>query len=988
MKYKNIIFISAIVIVLLIPAAHGAATAHKTQFPCQKYSCYDTSDPNFQCPDGLVPIRGWCTGPNNIQMCGPPDTPTGPYLNTDMRNRIYSGEFAFCGQENKDVQEVRTADFKVTINGHLGGCEYWVENNDKKTRDETKTDCGSEVTITVGSGGDCPETGECIVWSNGGWGFKHRAGTFQVSTTHCRQPYQQFTCMNNLACKERGGTPKRGFCPGPYSIQCCTFGTATEEITDSIYDNAEILTNDKTLESRLTRLFRNKNVKVVIETRGAIGEDPATLISQKFRDEYDMRGIGIPALNLLVIYGQKENKFIIGHARDCGFTAIELEEIVSNSRVKAAIQQSDYNRAFDIFTTLIVSRANSKSAENIRCFEEKPEDSCTTACGKGFFSRCTPNKCKEIGCSYSEKYEICVDADIYESTLTIKERLNAVKRGFKGFVYKDPICHGANCAAYVTRVHEYIFGIGKHFITGVGGNAWQMPRFIEEHDGTIQWFDWRNGEIFTDYDSLIPGDIIGFHYSLSDYLPEKKGQELGNTPDIDFTHVALYLGKRGNKHYITHQYNDAIRTGSIEDLLRRNGNIFKIRVVMRPNQELLYRIPPADYKPSFETKKIEEGDNVASIVPGVLAASILPNQKSKKEELMWLTADINNLVENVAPLERYKGRTIRIPNSLPNDYDHEYLSETLSSAEQRLATDLENTILNKYPNKKSARKWAQAIVRHAKYKTPEYVTLLASFIDQESAFPDEGDIGRAVSDTFARTVYGVADFIGIADRNPSLGCFNLKLCNAVDIARRYGRDINNVEEELRTQEGCLFYGNKYVENIVEAYAPGGKFTEQSLLFIAADFHAGAFSSRNAAIQKQLNDLMDTNLVLDGDLLGYEKTCPPQPREEPSNTERVIQDFAQSQNLNIPNSRTRAMLTLEKRKEFEQTEIYKAVKSAWKRQFGQNAAYAIVADAQTYAGGRTGTGSSLNFAIRTKDYYNSYCDSMTCTDPASISIAVA
>lgn len=998
------IFIAILISFLIIlPLSYGQNAAS----PCQKYSCFDTSNPNFECPKGLVKIRGWCPGPNKIQMCGLVGTPEGPYLRTPegiaTKQKLLKGEYVHCGPVKKETNlpEIITNDFEVTITGD-GGCSYKVENNGKTTRDWTGIECDSKVTITVGSGKDCQESGECIVWSDGGviWP-SFRVGTYQVSVTKCKPPKDQYTCMDTGLCKAKGGKSVPRLCPGLLDYQCCVFDNSLNDGGDSdssngnggfdsskpinhFLDLGELATNDNTIKKVLSDLYKKKDVIVVIETVKSIGEDRVNLLSRKFKNEHNLDSGGIPALNIVIIYGKKENRFVIGHVGNCnGYSENEINNLITADQ-KSLVQKSDYNNAFYLLANSISNLISSKNPASITCSKDNVID--CSSCGSGIVGSilgCTENTCKKLpGCSYNKKYQICTEIDVHETVSTIPERLNSVKNGFQGFIRRDPICRGANCAQYVTRVHDYIFGIGKHFVAGVDGNAWNMPKNIEKKGGTAIWFDWRNGEVFGDYDSLYPGDIIGFYYSGSDYRADKeKGRELGNTPDIDFTHVVLYLGKRVNEHIITHLYHppgsgsEGIRTESIENFLGRYGSLFKIRVVMKPDRERLYRVPDENYKPTFELKKIEEGVDFRSLVPKSYTSisSGLSGVEDAQDRFMWLTADINSLVENVN-IERYAGKTIRVPQNLPNKYIYQYPDADLTSEEEALIARLEAAIQKFAKNR--AREWAIAIVKNAKYKKPEYITLITSFVKQESAFNENPNNLKEIG---SKLWYR----LGFDPQGPTLGCMQIRLCKAVQLANLpiTDQNKNKIYNEIITVNGCLLYGNKYLEEIAGIYVPSGNFDENNLMYIAGDYAAGAYSSRNAAFQKQINELIGTKLVLDGDLLKYDDNCPANPVET-SNTELALREFIKEKKLNINDVQLKDMLKKEKTKAFESQSIYKEVKKAWKEIFKKEPEYAIVPDAK-----KRKEGSSITYAKATKINYNSLCVQLPCQNPSQVAADV-
>ncbi len=216
----------------------------------------------------------------------------------------------------------------------------------------------------------------------------------------------------------------------------------------------------------------------------------------------------------------------------------------------------------------------------------------------------------------TEAFGVSGDAESLQDT--ISQRLVTVIGGYKGFISRtDPLLKGPNCAGYATKVINYIFGPGKYIITGVENHAWNMPKFIESQGGTVRWFDWRNGDVFADYGSLVPGDILGIYYSNSEFRSDlPKGRLYGNTPDVDFTHVVVYLGEKDGKHIVTHLLydgtNEPVRIEPLEGVLSRGYGKLQIRALMRPKQNSLYLTISKNYMPEYEMRPASSVANYGS----------------------------------------------------------------------------------------------------------------------------------------------------------------------------------------------------------------------------------------------------------------------------------------------------------------------------------------------------------------------------------------
>jgi hypothetical protein len=91
----------------------------------------------------------------------------------------------------------------------------------------------------------------------------------------------------------------------------------------------------------------------------------------------------------------------------------------------------------------------------------------------------------------------------------------------------------------------------------------------------------------------------------------------------------------------------------------------------------------------------------------------------------------------------------------------------------------------------------------------------------------------------------------------------------------------------------------------------------------ADYNAGFYASRNAAVQAQLAQLTGRKLALDGDLLAYEKNGTP--KDDETESMRAAQAFAQQFVPDLAPRQIKSDLLLEKTLAFEDTMTYRALK---------------------------------------------------------------
>jgi hypothetical protein len=161
----------------------------------------------------------------------------------------------------------------------------------------------------------------------------------------------------------------------------------------------------------------------------------------------------------------------------------------------------------------------------------------------------------------------------------------------------------------------------------------------------------------------------------------------------------------------------------------------------------------------------------------------------------------------------------------------------------------------------------------------------------------------------------------LVDLNPitTAGSMQVSVRFAEGWARAHKGSTNtaSIRDILYTRNGGVYYGT--------ARLLGEPAHYDSLLFRFADYNAGLYSSRNAAVQAQLARLTGQELALDGDLLSYDKSGVP--NDESSASERAFQVFAKRYAPRLSPSDLRRDLLAEKTLAFEDTATYRALEAA-------------------------------------------------------------
>ena len=136
----------------------------------------------------------------------------------------------------------------------------------------------------------------------------------------------------------------------------------------------------------------------------------------------------------------------------------------------------------------------------------------------------------------------------------------------------------------------------------------------------------------------------------------------------------------------------------------------------------------------------------------------------------------------------------------------------------------------------------------------------------------------------------------------------------------------------------------------------------------ADYNAGVYASRNAALQAQLSVLTGRPLATDGDFLLYDNDG--DARRKQSKTVGALMTFRARHAPHLSESRIRRDAAQEKSAAFDDTETVEALRAAYTRETGKAAVYAVVPDVALHSpkmkSGRSTRWFTDNVMIRYND----------------------
>jgi hypothetical protein len=171
----------------------------------------------------------------------------------------------------------------------------------------------------------------------------------------------------------------------------------------------------------------------------------------------------------------------------------------------------------------------------------------------------------------------------------------------------------------------------------------------------------------------------------------------------------------------------------------------------------------------------------------------------------------------------------------------------------------------------------------------------------------------------------------IDDLNPitTAGSMQVSVRFAATTGAARGMTREQVRDALYTLRGGVLFGT------ARLFADEANYDD--FVYRFADYNAGIYASRNAALQAQVGNLVGTDLVLDGDLLAYEKSG--EVIDADTKSLAALLAFRSTFAPELSERQVRKEARLEKTRDFEASETYRAIKRAFENHFGKAPEYA-------------------------------------------------
>jgi Protein of unknown function (DUF1615) len=166
----------------------------------------------------------------------------------------------------------------------------------------------------------------------------------------------------------------------------------------------------------------------------------------------------------------------------------------------------------------------------------------------------------------------------------------------------------------------------------------------------------------------------------------------------------------------------------------------------------------------------------------------------------------------------------------------------------------------------------------------------------------------------------------IEDRNEidTAGSMQVSVKFALDMARKRRwlpmtlTDVYAVRDDLYTRHGGMYYGVKQLLDYESGY--------NQKIFRFADFNAGRYAARNAALQSVISVLSGVKLATDGDLLSYGKRG--NALKSVTSSEKAIRKARDRYKLPLTDAEIRNDLLQEKQTAFVSTQTFEVLRKRY------------------------------------------------------------
>jgi len=201
------------------------------------------------------------------------------------------------------------------------------------------------------------------------------------------------------------------------------------------------------------------------------------------------------------------------------------------------------------------------------------------------------------------------------------------------------------------------------------------------------------------------------------------------------------------------------------------------------------------------------------------------------------------------------------------------------------------------------------------------------------------ELSAHYEDKFPRA-YAVADLLGglfssthIEDLNPVTtgGSMQVSVRYATELGHKRRMTTTQVRDELYTREGGVYYGTARLLGYTAAY--------DRPIYRFADYNAGVYASRNAALQAQVAELTGIKLTCDGDILAYSRAG--DPKDDVTQTLKAFLAWRARFAPKLTEHHLKSDVHYEKMRTFEETDTFRLIRRTYEEKKHKKPAYAQV-----------------------------------------------